>query len=126
MTYFIGSSKWCAEVVDTFGLDASYVKKSRALKRRSYPWTISAVLAIVAIVALGGASDPATQIASSASWVTPHLMVAILGSLWIMIAFLNQTGLIGAHYDVICEIVTAVQQRKAEIAAEVALEQSVD
>ena len=115
MTYFIGSSKWCAEVVDTYSLDLNYIRKSRTLKRRAYPWTISGVAVIVVIVAFGAASDPATQIESSASWVTPHLIVSILGTMWLFVSFLNQAGLIGAHSDVINEIVEAVKVRRAEI-----------
>jgi hypothetical protein len=115
MTYFIGSSKWCSEVVDTYSLDLSYVRKSRTLKRRAYPWTISGVAVIVVIVAFGAAADPATQIESSASWATPHMIVAILGTMWLSVSFLNQAGLIGAHYDVINEIVAAVEVRRAEI-----------
>jgi hypothetical protein len=115
MTYFIGSSKWCSEVVDTYGLDLVYVRMSRTLKRRAYPWTISGVAAIVVIVAFGAAADPATQIESSASWVTPHMIVAILGTMWLSVSFLNQAGLIGAHYEVINKIVAAVEVRRAEI-----------
>jgi hypothetical protein len=69
----------------------------------------------VVIVAFGAASDPATQIESSASWVTPHMIVAIVGTMWLIVSFLNQAGLIGAHYDVINEIVAAVEVRRAEI-----------
>jgi len=116
MTYFIGSSKWCAEVVDTYRLDVGLADRSRALKRRAFPWTFSGMLMVVVIVALGGASDPATQIASSADWVTWHWVVAILGSLWIIVSLLNQAGLIGAHYEVIQEIVAAVEVRKRAIA----------
>lgn len=115
MTYFIGSSKWCSEVVDTYSLDLGYVHMSRTLKRRAYPWTISGVAAIVVVVAFGAAADPATQIESSASWVTPHMIVAILGTMWLSVSFLNQAGLIGAHYDVINKIVAAVEVRRAEI-----------
>jgi hypothetical protein len=115
MTYFIGSSKWCSEVVDTYSLDLSYIRKSRTLKRHAYPWTISGVAVIVVIVACGAAADPATQIESSASWVTPHMIVAILGTMWLLVSFLNQAALIGAHYDVINEIVEAVKVRRAEI-----------
>ncbi|MDC0574341.1 hypothetical protein OAO39_00260 [Pirellulaceae bacterium] len=115
MTYFIGSSKWCSEVVDTYSLDLSYVHMSRTLKRRAYPWTISGVAAIVVVVAFGAAADPATQIESSASWVAPHMIVAILGTMWLSVSFLNQAGLIGAHYEVINKIVAAVEVRRAEI-----------
>ena len=115
MTYFIGSSKWCSEVVDTYSLDLSYIRKSRTLKRRAYPWTIGGVAVIVAIVAFGAAADPATQIGSTARWVTPHMIVAILGTMGLSVSFLKQAGLIGAHYDVINEIVAAVEVRRAEI-----------
>jgi len=116
MTYFIGSSKWCSEVVDTYSLDLSYVRRSRSLKRRAYPWTISGVAVIVIIVAFGAASDPATQIESTASWVTPHMVISIVGTMWLMVSFLKQAGLIGVHYEVINEIVAAVEVRRAEIA----------
>jgi len=116
MTYFIGSSKWCAEVVDVYRLDVSLAARSQALKRRAFPWTFSGVLMVVVIVALGGASDPATQIASSADWVIWHWIVAVLGSLWIIVALLNQAGLIGAHYEVIHEIVAVVEERKRAMA----------
>ena len=116
MTYFIGSSKWCSEVVDTYSLDLSYVRRSRSLKRRAYPWAISGVAVIVIIVAFGAASDPATQIESTASWVTPHMVISILGTMWLMVSFLKQAGVIGAHYEVINEIVAAVEVRRAEIA----------
>jgi len=115
MTYFIGSSKWCSEVVDTYSLDLSYIRKSRTLKRRAYPWTIGGVAMIVVIIAFGAAADPATQIESTASWVTPHMIVAILGTMGLTVSFLKQAGLIGAHYDVINEIVAAVEVRRAEI-----------
>jgi hypothetical protein len=96
-------------------LDLNYIRKSRTLKRRAYPWTISGVAVIVVIVAFGAAADPATQIESSASWVTPHMIVSILGTMWLFVSFLNQAGLIGVHYDVINEIVEAVKVRRAEI-----------
>jgi hypothetical protein len=35
--------------------------------------------------------------------------------MWLIVSFLNQAGLIGAHYDVINEIVAAVEVRRAEI-----------
>jgi hypothetical protein len=43
------------------------------------------------------------------------MIVAILGTMWLSVSFLNQAGLIGAHYDVINEIVAAVEVRRAEL-----------
>jgi hypothetical protein len=43
------------------------------------------------------------------------MIVAIVGTMWLIVSFLNQAGLIGAHYDVINEIVAAVEVRRAEI-----------
>ncbi len=38
VTYFIGTSRWCKEVVETYGLDAQFIRRSVALKRRTFPW----------------------------------------------------------------------------------------
>ena len=37
VTYFIGTSRWCKEVVDTYSLDRELVRRSARLKRRTFP-----------------------------------------------------------------------------------------
>jgi hypothetical protein len=60
VTYFVGTSRWVREVVETYGLDAGLVTRSRRLKRSAFPFAVAGMLAVVGIVALGGAADPAT------------------------------------------------------------------
>ena len=59
VTYFIGTGRWCREVVEVYGLDQAFVTRSAKLKRSAFPFAMAGMLAIVAIVALGGAADPA-------------------------------------------------------------------
>src|SRR5690349_20501983 len=41
VTYFIGTSRWCKEVVDTYQLGRDPVVASNRLKRRTFPWALS-------------------------------------------------------------------------------------
>jgi len=77
VTYFIGTGRWCREVVETYGLDPAYIDRSRTLKRRAFPFALLGMLAVVAIVALGGAADPASGRPGTQDWVTPHLVGAL-------------------------------------------------
>jgi hypothetical protein len=77
VTYFIGTGRWCKEVVETYALDAEYIDRSKRLKRKSFPFAVLGMLAVVAIVALGGAADPASGRPGTQDWVTPHLVGAI-------------------------------------------------
>ena len=115
VTYFIGTAKWCNEVVDAYSLAPEYAQRSTRLKKSSFPWSVAGVLTIILIVAFGGASDPATEIHSSADWVSIHFMLSILGSMFLVFSFLQQVGKIGAHYEVIQDIVAATEKRKAEL-----------
>lgn len=74
VTYFIGTGRWCREVVETYGLDATYIEQSRRLKRAAFPFALLGMLGVVAIVALGGAADPASGRPGTQEWVTPHLV----------------------------------------------------
>lgn len=115
MTYFIGTTKWCNEVVDAYRLDPEFAHRSTRLKKSTFPWSLTGVLMIILIVAFGGASDPATEISSSADWVSVHFILSILGTMFLIFSFLQQVGKIGAHYEIIQEIVVATEIRKKEI-----------
>jgi hypothetical protein len=77
VTYFIGTGRWCREVVETYGLNSSYIEESRKLKRKAFPFAMLGMLGVVAIVALGGAADPASGRPGTEAWVTPHLIGGI-------------------------------------------------
>jgi hypothetical protein len=114
MTYFIGTSRWVREVVETYELDPGLIAESTLLKRRAFPWAIMAMLAIVGISALGAAADPATQRAGTAHWVVPHLAAALAGLAFIGWALLRQGQRIAEHHAVITEILNQVARVRRE------------
>jgi hypothetical protein len=81
VTYFIGTARWCREVVETYCLPDNFIARSKAIKRRSFPFALLGMLCVVGIVALGGAADPAAGRRGSEDWVTPHLLggVGLIG-----------------------------------------------
>lgn len=81
VTYFIGTGRWCREVVETYRLAGSFYDRSRSLKRKAFPWALIGMLAVVAIVALGGAADPASGRPGTQGWVNYHLVgsLALIG-----------------------------------------------
>lgn len=114
VTYFIGTSRWCKEVVETYGLDSEFVRRSVTLKRRSFPWALMSMLAIVGVVALGGAADPASGRQGTEHWVTPHLIGSLIGLAFIAYAFFIQGQNIAAHHQVINDIVAQVRRIRSE------------
>ena len=113
VTYFIGTGRWCREVVETYGLDEGLVGRSRLLKRRAFPLSLVGMLAVVGIVALGGAADPATGRSGSADWVIPHLVGGI--GLTGLIAWCFQAQLPGIRrqQDLITDVMQAVHHERS-------------
>ena len=79
VTYFIGTSRWCKEVAETYRLDAAPVRESNRLKRRAFAVALAGMLTVVGIIALGAAADPATGRANTQSWTYFHLAAAFAG-----------------------------------------------
>ena len=77
VTYVIGTGRWCREVVETYALAPALIERSRRIKRAAFPASLLGMLGVVAIVALGGAADPATGRPGTEAWVTPHLVGAL-------------------------------------------------
>jgi hypothetical protein len=119
VTYFIGTSRWCREVVETYSLDTQLIRRSAVLKRRAFPWAVSAMLVIVAVSALGAAADPATRHAWTVDWVYPHLIGAMLGFAFIAWAFWQEWLRIREHHAVINEILREVRRIRQEQGLEV-------
>lgn len=111
VTYFVGTSKWCREVVDTYQLDPELALSSQRLKRRTFPWSVLSMVTMIVLVALGAASDPGANYMGAANWVTIHMTVAVLGTGLVAFSFLVQVGNIGANYEVIEKILALVKQR---------------
>jgi drug/metabolite transporter (DMT)-like permease len=115
VTYFIGTSRWCREVVDRYGLDSELAERSNTLKRKTFPWSLGGIMVILAIVSLGAFADPsAWPFERSAEWVTPHYLAATIGTGLIAWSFLVQVGNIGANYEVIEQILSEVHRIRAE------------
>ncbi|MEX2170616.1 MAG: hypothetical protein WD851_14975 [Pirellulales bacterium] len=93
VTYFIGTGRWCKEVVETYQLDPDLIRESTMLKRRAFPWAVLGMLAVVGVAALGAAADPATGRAGTQSWANVHLVAALGG-----IAFIGWTYCLAWNY----------------------------
>ena len=47
VTYFVGTSRWCKEVTETYKLDNKPVRRSAQLKRKTFPWCVLGMLTVV-------------------------------------------------------------------------------
>jgi hypothetical protein len=112
VTYFIGTSRWCREVVEGYSLDSDLLGRSVKLKRRTFPWAVSSMLIVVAVAALGAAADPGTGLPNTADWVLPHFLAGFLATAFLAYSFFVQGANIRAHYDVIGDIMTEVRKAR--------------
>jgi len=118
ITYFVGTSRWCKEVVDTYRLDQNFTRRMTQIKRRTFPISVMSMLAVVGVVALGGAADPAASMQlqpfGGLTWATLHLLGATAGLIFIAYASVMQWNQIVANRVVIDDVMAAVHAvRKA-------------
>lgn len=117
VTYFIGTSRWCKEVVIAYGLDESLAARSAKLKRRTFPLAFSAMLSVVATVALGASADPATRVApitESLPWSQVHLGVVLLSLVWMLVVHYLQWLAISENQQLITELTALVRTIRQE------------
>jgi len=114
VTYFIGTGRWCREVVETYQLDPALAARSQQLKRRSFPWATLGIVSALVVSALGAAADPGTLRSTTDFWATPHMVAAFAGFLIIAWAFFIQWANIGENHAVIEEIVARVGEVRRE------------
>ncbi|MCH7726835.1 MAG: hypothetical protein IH991_10190 [Planctomycetes bacterium] len=114
ITYFIGTGRWCKEVVQTYSLDESFIEAVTQLKRKAFPWALTSILVTIGLVAIGASSDPIANPRSHDVWVLPHQWCAIIGTLVITWSFLVQVGCIGANYEIINQILGRVWKIRDE------------
>jgi amino acid transporter len=119
VTYFIGTSRWCKEVGETYGLERSFVQRANALKRRTFPWAVIGMLTVVGVIALGGAADPSTMLPNTEAWVTPHLLGALTGLAVIAWTFYVEWTNIDANHVVIADMLAEVRRIREERGLEV-------
>lgn len=114
VTYFIGTSRWCQEVIDTYQLSTDYVAQSKRLKRRTFPWSLIGMLSVLAISGCGAASDPLNSLPSSAQWVPIHLSVALGGIALIVVSFIAQSASLKSNLELIRRIMEDVERIRGE------------
>lgn len=113
VTYFIGTGRWCREVVETYRLDTTLIEQSKRLKRAAFPFAVIGMLSMVGIVALGGAADPGGGLADrSREWVTWHLVGGIGLAALIAWCFQAQVQPIRGQHDLIETVMDAVRRER--------------
>lgn len=118
VTYFIGTSRWCKEVVDTYKLDPALEQKSTRLKRRTFPWALLGMLAVVGVIALGGASDPATGQPNTKAWSEWHLVGAVGGIMLILWTYVVAWNNVVANHEIIRTVVDEVARIREKLGLE--------
>jgi hypothetical protein len=108
VTYFIGTSRWCKEVVETYQLDRAPVLASNRLKRRTFPWALAGMLGVVTVIALGGAADPASLQPNTKAWANWHLIGAFSGIGLVAWTYLVSWNNILANHAIITGLVAEV------------------
>ncbi len=118
VTYFVGTSRWCREVVETYQLPTEMWLVSARLKRRTFPWAVISMLAVVGVAALGGAADPAAALRvepiAGISWSTIHLIGAALAMGLIVYAFQKEWGYIQGNSEAVAAIMREVRRIRLE------------
>jgi len=114
VVYFIGTSRWCREVVDTYRLDRSFIDRSARLKRKAFPWALLGMLGIVAVIALGAAADPATGRTDTAGWSVYHFVAALCFVAFVLWSYFSEWNLIHANQQIIGEVMQEVARVRRE------------
>lgn len=112
MTYFIGTSRWCKEVAETYRLDPAVIARSNRAKRAAFPYALVNMLLIVGLLALGGAADPSGNVRLAApgglSWAQWHLIGAVAALAIIGYGFAALWRAIRENHQIVSEVMQAV------------------
>jgi hypothetical protein len=114
VTYFIGTSRWCKEVTETYRLPAADLAESTRLKRSAFPWLVVGMLTVVGVSALGAASDPGTGRPNTQWWTDIHFIAALGGGCLIGWTYYRAWLKIADNQRVIERIVAQVRQIREE------------
>jgi hypothetical protein len=111
ITYFIGTSRWCKEVCETYRFSPELVERCTRLKRSTFPWALAGILAVILMVGLGAAADPSgANWPRSAEFVMPHYLASVVGIVIVIAAFWMQISGIAENYRVIEEVMREVER----------------
>lgn len=114
VTYFIGTSRWCREVTETYSFGPTLFQQSTRLKRRTFPLCLVGMLTVVAVGALGAASDPGTGRPNTESMASVHLIAALAGLAVIAWSYYQSWQNIVANQLVIDQLMEQVARRRSE------------
>jgi hypothetical protein len=118
MTYFIGTSRWCKEVVETYGLDRGFIASSNRAKRAAFPYALANILIILAVLVLGGAADPSTNVKLSSpgglSWAQWHLVGSVTAVFAIATGYVALWRAVGENQRIVDGIMTEVHRIRRE------------
>jgi len=114
VTYFVGTTRWCREVIEAYQLDTTLWGKSASMKRRTFFWAVVGMLTVLVISSLGAMSDPMAAFPNAEQFITPHFLAALLGMGVIGWSFYAQWEHIAANHDIITQVLTDVQRIRKE------------
>ncbi len=118
VTYFVGTSRWCKEVVEAYSLSPEFIRRSNQLKRGTFPYALTGILVMVGVVALGGAADPAARLRlppiSGLTWTHIHLVGAALALCFTVYTAFIQAHNIREHHAVVNEVLAEVRRIRKE------------
>ena len=114
VTYFIGTSRWCKEVTETYLLDKVHAARSTQLKRKTFPWCLLGMLTVIVVGALGAAADPGTGRPDTASLAIVHQYAAFAGLALIAWTYYRALLNIVDNQEVIQQIVAAIDTIRQE------------
>jgi hypothetical protein len=121
VTYFIGTSRWCKEVTETYDLPRDDLAESTRLKRRTFPLAVVGMFAVIGVSSLGAASDPGGVFErEAAGWANSHLIAALVGFCVVAWTYYAAWLNIAANQAVIERIVAQVQRIRQERGLDVA------
>jgi hypothetical protein len=114
ITYFVGTSRWCKEVVVAYELPSELAERMAALKRRTFRWALVAIFAIILVVGLGAASDPrGANFRNSAALVGPHYLAAMVSLALIVLSFWKQYQIIQENFHLLDSVMGGVREARA-------------
>jgi len=115
VTYFVGTSRWCKEVGETYDLKPELQLRSTLIKRRTFPWAFMGMLAMVGLALLGGLADPSiplnqAQPTRSAAMVSWHYLAAMAALAFIALTFTIQALRMAENFQAIQDILAEVHR----------------
>lgn len=118
MTWFIGTGRWCREVVETYSLDRDLIARSNRLKRGAFPYALANMLIALGVLSLGAAADPSSNLRVAApgglSWAQWHWLAAIGAVIVIAATSLVEWRTIRAKQQVISDVMAAVNAARRQ------------